>query len=69
MEAAQQNKKPRLFIIDHWAMGTFWEEARQADDAKLLGVQHACRALFYLRKCVPWLRVVGWLLVLKASHR
>lgn len=50
MQAAKDGKKPRLFIIDHWVMSSYWETAKKDGADKEVGVQHACRALFYLRK-------------------
>ncbi|KAG2491172.1 hypothetical protein HYH03_010384 [Edaphochlamys debaryana] len=47
---AKAGNKPRLYWIDHWALGECWSEAGKAQNEEGKRVQHAGRALFYLRK-------------------
>ena len=46
MNAAAAGGKPRLYLMDYWALSAFWDQT--APDANM--VQHAGRALFYLRR-------------------
>ncbi|KAG2445991.1 hypothetical protein HXX76_000594 [Chlamydomonas incerta] len=55
--AAAGGAKPRLYLIDHWDLSAYWQEAEEeAEAARKAGrkppsaVQHAGRCLFYLRK-------------------
>lgn len=50
MEAAASGKsKPRLFLIDYWALGEFWDgDGNDKPDSNM--VQHVGRAIFYLRR-------------------
>lgn len=59
MAEAAAGAKPRLYLIDHWDLSAYWQEAEEeAEAARKAGrkpssaVQHAGRCLFYLRKCV-----------------
>ncbi|PNW74735.1 hypothetical protein CHLRE_12g512300v5 [Chlamydomonas reinhardtii] len=54
---AAAGAKPRLYLIDHWDLSAYWQEAEEeAEAARKAGrkpssaVQHAGRCLFYLRK-------------------
>ncbi|GLC42161.1 hypothetical protein PLESTM_001298800 [Pleodorina starrii] len=47
VDAAKKGAKPRLFMIDYWDLSAFWEAA--ANESSKGMVQHAGRAIFYLR--------------------
>ena len=48
MGAAAAGGKPRLFLMDYWALSAFWDQMPR--DGNM--VQHAGRAVFYLRRRV-----------------
>ncbi|GLC52505.1 hypothetical protein PLESTB_000637300 [Pleodorina starrii] len=61
VDAAKKGAKPRLFMIDYWDLSAFWEAAEAAGEQKSFWglspkdsskgmVQHAGRAVLYLRK-------------------
>ncbi|KAG2491170.1 hypothetical protein HYH03_010382 [Edaphochlamys debaryana] len=49
---AQAGGKPRLFWQDYWALSAYWGEAGKDQNQPGKIVQHAGRALYYLRKDV-----------------
>lgn len=55
---AAAGQKPRLYLIDYWGLGHYWHDSSaaaangngNASGAAPKAVQHAGRALFYLKK-------------------